>query len=506
MRIKKLPENVINQIAAGEVVERPSSVLKELIENSLDANADRVEIKIEKGGKKLIEVKDNGTGIHPDDILESVRRFSTSKISDIEDLYSVSSYGFRGEALASISSVSKFSILSRQSEFPLGKELYIEGGKFKHLTDAGAPVGTTVRVRDIFFNVPAREKFLKSENTEKKHIIDTFIKYALFHNDKAFILKIDGKSVFSLTPSDTEERILSIFPKIESLNYFENENKIGRIRGYYSQDITGRGFIFINGRPVKNSTIKRIIRSKLGENFFVAFIDLPPYYIDFNVHPAKTEVKFKKDKPVHQLVKTAFEKPQTPFSWNISQISERYGATFEILGQIENTFIVVYYDGYVYFIDQHIASERVNYELFLRKFRSGRSEQKDADIFINADNTLKTKIFEISDLLHKAGFGIEIIKEGLIINKIPSFLKEEKVKDIILKLLESDIPEIELESMLADTACSVSVEAGEVLNEEEAKSILRSWIQTDNPNLCPHGRPIYYKISVETIKKKVGRK
>ncbi|SNZ07110.1 DNA mismatch repair protein MutL [Persephonella hydrogeniphila] len=509
MRIKKLPDSLINKIAAGEVVERPASVLKELIENALDAKADRIEIKVEKGGKKLIELKDNGTGIHPDDVLEAVNRYTTSKISSIEDIYSIESYGFRGEALSSISSVSLFSLISRQAEFPLGKELIIEGGNFKHLSDTGAPVGTTVRVKNLFFNTPARERFLKSEKTELKHIIDVFIRYAIYHNDKYFKLNIDGKDLYILNPSKREERIKNIFPKIDQTVQFLEENHTGKAYGYISPETrTGKGYIYINGRPVKNSILSRIIKSKIGESFYTLFLELPPYFVDFNVHPAKIDVRFRKEKPVHELVKKALEtleKPQISFS--LHQQKRKYNREFKILGQVENTFLVVYYDGEIYFIDQHVASERINYELLMKKYRTGSMKSvRIPEQKIKISKGQKENLEKIKDLLIKAGFEFYTENENLYITGVPEHTKNKEIKSFIIKILNSDFPETEIESFIGELACELSIEAGDVLSDEEAKSLLKIWLETDNPNLCPHGRPIYYKIPVENIRKKVGRR
>jgi len=507
MRIKKLPESVINKIAAGEVVDRPSGVLKELIENSIDARSEKIQVKIEKGGKKLIEVKDNGQGIHPDDILEAVKRYSTSKITDIDDLYCIDSYGFRGEALSSISSVSKFSIISRQKDFPLGKELFIEGGVFRHLSDTGAPVGTVVRVRDLFFNVPAREKFLKSERTELKHLIDTFLRYAVYHSDIHFILEVDDKTLYNLIPSDIEGRLKNIFPKAENFLYFEDENTIGKAYGYVSSDIKTKGFVYINGRPVKNSILNKIIRSKIGDNFFVVFIDLPPYFVDHNIHPAKIDVKFRKEKPVYDLVKSALDKMAKPkLSFTVSQPKIRYNAEFKILGQVENIFLVVYYDGEVYFIDQHVASERINYELLLKKYRTGNIPVEKADIKIDLLPDQVDRLKALKEQLERLGIVIQKDKDQFYIKQIPYFSKGKDITRMIYKILESDYPEVEIESLLGEIACDLSIEAGDILSDEEAKSLLKIWIETNNPNLCPHGRPIYYKIPVEKIRKKVGRK
>ena len=506
MRIKKLADEIINKIAAGEIIDRPASVLKELIENSLDAQADRIEIKIEKGGKKLIEVKDNGTGIHPDDIMFAVDRHATSKISSIDQLYALDSYGFRGEALASIASVSKFSLISRAKGFPLGKELYIEGGIFKHLTDTGAPEGTTVRVKDLFFNIPVRQKFLKSEKTELNHIIDVFLRYAIYHNNVFFSLDVDGKNIYTLLPADRQQRIKDLFPKAENILRFSQENQTGKAYGFLLLDYqTGKEFIYINGRPVRNSLIKKVLKSKAGKTISILFLELPPYMVDHNVHPAKIEVKLRKENPVLELVKEALENVSKPqINYSLNQKTAKYSDQFEIIGQIENTFLIVYFDGEIYFIDQHVASERINYELLLKKYRTTGLEPKEIKpVKILLDEIQIEKIKNLRDKLKNAGIEFEITPDGIEITKSP--LEGETLKNLILSLTETEYPDIEIEKFLGEIACELSIEAGEILNSEEAKNLLKIWLATNNPNLCPHGRPIYYKIPVETIKKKVGR-
>lgn len=211
MKIKLLPEEVINKIAAGEIVERPSSVLKELIENSIDAKATKIEVFIEKAGKREITVIDDGEGIEKDDLLNAVKRHYTSKIKTEEDLFNILSYGFRGEALASISAVSKIRITSRTKNQLIGNQIYVEGGKLLSFSEIGTSIGTKVEVKNIFFNTPAREKFLKSDNTENLHIVTTFIKYALSNPSIHLKLYNDNREIFNLYPSNLETRLKTIY-------------------------------------------------------------------------------------------------------------------------------------------------------------------------------------------------------------------------------------------------------------------------------------------------------
>ena len=511
MRIKKLNDEVINKIAAGEVVERPASVLKELLENSLDAEAKKIEIKIEKGGKRLIEVKDNGIGIHPDDVLESVGRYSTSKISEIDDIFSINTYGFRGEALSSISAVSKFNIITRYKGYQLGKELLIEGGVFKHLSDIGFQEGTLVRVKDLFFNVPARKKFLKSDRTELNHIYEILYRYAISRPDVHFIMNIDGKEQFNLPPSDILNRIKQLFPKADRILKIEEEGQLGKVFGFIVPDyVYGKGYIFVNKRPIKNNILSKLIKSKAGNSLFIIFIDLPPYFVDQNVHPAKIEVRFKKNKPVENLLLKAFDRIESfGNELGLKQTNTKYGAEFKIMGQIEDTFIVVYYDSDIYFIDQHVASERINYELLKMKYKTeGLKPKETSPIEIQLSLENLEKFYEIKDALERAGFRFLVgtKEDKIVITHIPTRTQKRNFKNFILKVLNSVHPEIDIQNFLGEIACEMSVESGDLLHEEEARNLLKLWLQTENPNLCPHGRPVYFKISIDYIKKKVGRK
>ncbi len=515
-RVKQLPEDVIKKIAAGEIVERPANVLKELIENSLDAGATQIEVYIEKGGKRLIQVKDNGSGIHPEDLPEVIKRYSTSKISSIEDLYDLHSYGFRGEALYSISAVSKFSIISRPEGFPLGKEMYVEGGSIKYISDTGAPIGTTVKVKDLFFNVPVRQKFLKSEKTELVHIIEVFVKYAFMHPDKHFSLFVDGKEKFKLVPSSIEERIRNVYPKIQELYKISYENELGSVEGFISlnEAVHKKGIIYINGRPIKSWVLDKVLKSVFGKNFYLLFIELPPYFVDFNVHPSKEEVKFKKDAPVIDLIKKASENIQTPIKKKRDFILKQEETTyqkdveFKILGQVEDTFLVVYLDGELYLVDQHVAHERINFYLLKKKYLTYEIQKKPLEKPIRSSLSLEEihKIEENQDKLFSFGYIFDIEDSTLSITAVPSFVSEKEAKKLFFEIIEEFDKKRPVEDILADIACKNSILAGDILSDKEAQTLLKNWLLTDNPNLCPHGRPIYYRISLDQVRKIVGRR
>ena len=520
--IKKLPEDVINKISAGEVINRPSSVLKELIENSIDAGADLIEVYLEEGGKKLISVVDNGKGIAPDELALAVERHTTSKISSFEEIYNINSYGFRGEALYSISSVSKFSIISRKKEFPLGKEIYIEGGKVLSLVDTGSNIGTKVKVKDLFFNVPVRKKFLKSSNVEFKHSLDIFLKYSLIHPDKHFKLYKDGKLYLDLEPTDLKGRLLDIFPKLKNkLVEISAETEVGKVYGYIALDESYKksGYIYVNNRPVKNYQLQKFIRELIGVKFYLLFIDIPPYLADFNIHPTKEEVKFRKDKPVFDLIREGFRNVKTfkgkekEDNYLLAQNTVSFEKDtvlpkLEFLGQIEETFLIVYLDGDLYVIDQHILSERINFELLYREFlKNGKinSKKLSRKSKLELSPVEFEKLKSISKDLRNLGFNFVFNNREVYLTEIPLYLSLKEAKKILSEILHSEDIILPIEKIIGEIACGKSVKSGDILSEVEAKILLETWLKTDNPNLCPHGRPIYYKLSMNEVKKILGR-
>jgi DNA mismatch repair protein MutL len=344
-RIHVLSETVANQIAAGEVVERPASVVKEMLENSLDAAATRIKISVEAGGKKLIQITDNGCGMVRDDAMLAFERHATSKIKSAEDLLSVSTLGFRGEALPSISSVSRLRLETRAADEPSGTIVEINGGKIARVEEAGLPLGTSITVRDLFFNVPARKKFLKAESTELSHIASLVTHYALAHPDKHFELHSAANAMLVAPPvGGYSERVYQVFGK-ETLDQLipvaarqalervglpqpppwrrreEEEDSLPkdpgemRIHGFISkpeiQKLNRNSiFIFVNGRLIRD----RLIQHGLTEAYrnimppsvypvVLLFLELPAAEVDVNVHPSKTEVRFRQQTAMHDFVR-----------------------------------------------------------------------------------------------------------------------------------------------------------------------------------------------------------
>lgn len=316
-RINILDENTANKIAAGEVVDRPFSVVKELVENSIDSNASSITIEIEEGGEKLIKVIDNGTGIFPEDIEKAFLPHATSKISDIDDIYRIQTMGFRGEALASIASVSKVDMKSRTEDFDFGRNVTVEAGSIESMEDVGANIGTTVVVRELFFNVPARKKFLKSMSREYSYISDIIARMAIANPEIAFKLIHNGKT--SLTTYGTGEvidAIRSVYGKTaaDNLVKFEQHGDTASVFGFIGNAELAKGnrnsqSIFVNKRYIKNRTISAAVENAFKSfitinkhPFFVLFINIYPEFIDVNVHPTKSEIKFKDEREMYKLV------------------------------------------------------------------------------------------------------------------------------------------------------------------------------------------------------------
>jgi len=316
-RINLLDENTSNKIAAGEVVERPSSVVKELIENSIDANARNITIEIEEGGEKLIKIIDDGDGIHPEDIKKAFLPHATSKIKNSSDIFSINTLGFRGEALPSIAAVSKVSLKSKIQEEDFGREIIIEGGEILSFNECGINKGTSIEVKDLFFNVPARKKFLKTSSREASLISDIVSRIALANPSISFKLFNNGKKVLNTYGnSNLLDVTRTIYGKNigENIIYFEHSEDTLTLYGYIGKEVIARGSrnnqsIFVNGRYIKNRTlvvaVENAFKSFSTVNkfpFFILFIEVYPENIDVNIHPSKAEIKFKDERLIFKKV------------------------------------------------------------------------------------------------------------------------------------------------------------------------------------------------------------
>lgn len=438
-KVNFLSQDVVNKIAAGEVVERPASVVKELVENSVDAGAENVFVDIRSAGKGLISVRDDGCGIEPDDVEKLFRRHATSKIGAADDLYRIQSLGFRGEALYSIGAVADVVLRSKYREGKGGgKELHIRGGQSLGLKDVSHPDGTTVEVRELFFNTPARKKFLKSDTTEFRRILNVLIPYTLVFYGRRFSLSHNGRNVFSFNPSSGLASRFCGVVNVDKKNLISGEKEL-KERGLIFRVLLGdlnlkrpgrdRQYIFINDRPVYNQALAysvnqvyRILFPRDVYPVFAVFLTLPFADIDVNIHPSKREVKLKDetyvfsaladfcreillDKGKAAAVKresiyfersepalpsgvkpfvSGGEKAEDIFSGKQSPANFATDMPEEpVRVKLTNaTYIGSYRNKYLFFesgdvllaIDQHAAHERVNYELLKKQFEAGKTE------------------------------------------------------------------------------------------------------------------------------------
>jgi len=435
LRIRILPEEIANKIAAGEVVERPASVVKELVENSIDAESRSIEVEVLSGGKKLIQVVDDGVGMSREDVLLSIRRHATSKISSVEDLTAIKTLGFRGEALPSIASVSRMELVTRTAGDLSGTRIVVEGGRVKEVGQIGCPIGTRVRVSNLFFNLPARAKFLKSESSEFRHILNIFTWNALAHPSILFRLTHNKRKVMDLPPSGTiAERIYAIYGRSFSENLIEIHEELPNMIFHafvgnpnFTKPNRSYQLFFLNGRPIRSRLIAAALDESLRaviprERHAVAFIfiEMNPRHVDVNVHPTKMEVRFSDERMIYsQIVRilnkgihrglyvpsstpqaigegrmeeidlsdvTQEEIPLTPHTETPVEDRPRLGPEdrridlklgglkfdqLAIRGVLFDTYILAESDDEAVIIDQHAASERIIYERLVSQFEEG---------------------------------------------------------------------------------------------------------------------------------------
>ena len=330
--INILSENVANQIAAGEVVQRPASVVKELLENSIDAKASEIKILVKEAGKTMIQVIDNGVGMSKRDVSICFDRHTTSKISEAKDLFNIKSKGFRGEALASISAISHVNLISKQTGVELANELEIHGSEIKSNKSTVSEIGTKISVKNLFFNIPARRNFLKSNNVELRHVVTEFIRIALAHPEIKFVFFNDDSEMYNLPVSNFKKRIVNIFgaKTLEKLVPVSENTEILNIDGFiykpeFSKKTRGEQFFFVNNRFIKspylnhaiNSAFEGLIDSKYNPSYFLN-LEVDPGSIDINIHPTKTEIKFEDEHSIYAILRASVK--HSLGQYNISPI------------------------------------------------------------------------------------------------------------------------------------------------------------------------------------------
>ena len=565
MTIKILNKNTSAKIAAGEVIERPFSVVKELIENSLDADAKNISVFLENGGLKSIRVVDDGIGIEKDEIKLAFERFATSKINNDSDFTDVRTLGFRGEALPSIASVSKINLRTRQNSSLNGWRILLKSGEYSALDMVGMSKGTIFEVKDLFYNTPARLKFMDSPRSEASKIKSLISSLALINPTISFELYIDGnKRLFSNGNGNLLDVIGMIHGKEVQNNMMLLENndesqfKFSGITSNISIYRGNRGYMTfcVNGRLVQSQKMKFFIeksyRTLIPERRFpicVINIQTPLGDVDVNVHPAKTEIRFLRENLVSSLLsntviktignylpnslervvdnnnnykfvssknKVNYEIKNDTFAnfINLPLIPQEndYKNIFRVLGQIDRTFLVAEGEEGLFLIDQHAAHERVIYDKILQQYQIGEkiSQPLLADFILNIDELSKSNLLNHLEDFNNYGWVIEDFgHQSILIRSVPSIygfdIASIDIKDLLINAIDKlsvDRDRKEWhETMFALVACHSSVRAGDKLSNDEIKSIIRQLESTEFPQTCPHGRPTMIEYTFDQMKK-----
>jgi len=571
-RIALLDPHTVNQIAAGEVVERPASVVKELIENAIDAGATRVEVRCEEAGRALIAVADNGCGMGAADAEACLQRHATSKIRCAGDLLKVTSLGFRGEAVPSIASVSRMSI-STGSGNEGRDRLLVEFGKVVERGRVAGPRGTEVQVRDLFGNTPARLKFLKSENSEAAAIAEVVSKYATAHPTVALSLRF-GNQVSISTPGsgDLLDSLAQVWGSdfARSLAEVDSVTSGFRVQGFVAPPHVNKPgrthqLFFVNGRPIRSKTLFAAVdaayRSLTPERRYAAValqISIDPADVDVNVSPTKNEVKFQREGQAFDAVRLAVKgglmehglMPSAEHAFaTVAAEGRSLGSTegmpieivadlfremeppalepgqrypfgdlldeLRILGQVMNTFIVVSTKRGIGIIDQHVAHERVLYE-YLCGLRGGGPVEMQRLLSPETIEFEKSSAHVLAERLDDlAAVGFEVVPFGaqaFLVRAVPAAAKGKDyrgiLKDVAAGLIETEgrvRPETLREKMWITSACRMAVKAGDPLTNAEMEHLIRELAGTENPYLCPHGRPITITLTTDELLRRFKR-
>ncbi|MBI5077631.1 DNA mismatch repair endonuclease MutL [Candidatus Falkowbacteria bacterium] len=603
MQIKILPQELINKIAAGEVVERPSSVVKELIENAIDGQAKNISVEIENGGMNLVKVTDDGLGMSREDAKLATLEHATSKISSEDDLFNISTLGFRGEALSSIAAVSCFNLITRDKESLAGTSVTVETGRIE-FADIGAPVGTSVIVKDLFYNVPARLKYLKTAVTEFNHVVDLFLNYCLAYPEISWKLSHNRKLIYQFPASELKERVGDVLGDEVVNNLISVDARLNNIcvQGFIGKPQIGRNnrklqFLSVNRRPVSEFIVAKQIKDAFAQLLpkemypvYILNLTILNEEVDVNVHPRKLEVRFSEPslvyRAVYQIVANALDEnnltkkvlpaearqfvpinelisplesdvpvsikqtkilpavPPSTFSSarkadsasSIEDVGNAYMrsvpktadtssivprtanvAEFRVLGQVQNSYIVVETNEGIKIFDQHAVSERVQYEKIKREWQIGKMASQKMLVPQNIELT-PTEARLVNDnifLFEKMGFEIaDFGSNTFAVSAVPRILTEADTKEIILLML-SELTETLLiddfvsepaEAIFRMMACKSAIKFNDALSLEGMEALIRDLEKSGNEYTCVHGRPCAVEFSFDDIKKMFRRK
>ena len=624
-KIKILSADVANKIAAGEVVERPASVVKELIENAVDAASTSIRVEVRAGGKRLIHVSDNGSGMEREDALLALERHATSKVNRIEDLEQIQTFGFRGEALASIASVSQFELLTRTPDALIGTKVNVDGGVFRSVQESGCSPGTHMSVNNLFYNVPARLKFLKTDTTEMNHVTRQVTWTALAHPNIQFALTHNNRSILDVRACDSHlERVRLIYGKEFAENLIEFTEELPDLKMYgllgkpeFTKPNREYQLFFLNQRPIRSPIISAALTEALSsmiakdrQPVALLFLTLDPEAVDVNVHPAKIEVRFRNERTIYSgivrmlrnaihkakyipKIETAVEPSQseeaaerrniglpqrvsTPITGKGQRAqfrgqpaaassqpespgetenggsesqtlhaspgtdSQQPVATPEIVVQppqqtpedadlslldfehiqlktnLFKTYIVVEAKDKIFFIDQHVAAERVLYERFVNQMKADGIPVQGLLLPVTLEATAQQlgtlKIH--GNIFKKLGFDLEEFGGNTILIRaipapLPTRVAAQTVTDLLDKLptqphTEVEIPEA-IDNALITLACKSAVKAGDTLDTKEMINLLKELSEAKLPFNCPHSRPIIVEMGRDELERRFHR-
>jgi DNA mismatch repair protein MutL len=593
MPIHILPDDLASKIAAGEVIERPASVVKELIENSIDAGAHEIKVEIRGGGQRLIRVADDGCGIPASEVVTAFARHATSKLNSVDDLFRIQTLGFRGEALPSIAAVARVTLVTRARGEEAGTQLRVDGGKIGEPRAYGAPPGTIVTVEELFRHVPARLKFLKTPATEAGRIADLINAYALAYPALRFSLVSDERLLFQspgtgkmfdalvkVLGSEVASQMMQVQslkfqvpssmneqPETSNLELRTSNPEPIRVSGYIAPPSITRAtrkymFFFVNHRWVQDRTLQHAVIEAyhtalmVGRAPIVALdIILPPDAVDVNVHPTKSEVRFRDTSAVfravqqtvratltthapiptitlaprpaptetqlaidlHRPLPTADHRPPTAESAHLQ--SPNHPITqlpmLRVLGQILSTYIIAEGPDGLYLIDQHSAHERVLYEQLMAERASAtiaRQELLDP-LTVSLTPAQSAALETHRAALESVGFQFEEFgAQTILLRAVPAVMRQSDPRDALARILDEleqgEMPlEKSAEARLISSVCkSIAVKGGQVLSLEEMRELVRRLEQTRAPRTCPHGRPTMLQLNIGQLEREFGRK
>jgi DNA mismatch repair protein MutL len=556
MRIRKLPDALVNKIAAGEVVERPASAVKELVENALDAEAGVINVDLRDGGAALVRVADDGHGMTAAELPVALERHATSKLATDEDLEAIATLGFRGEALAAICAVSRFTVTSRARQAAQGLRLAGEGGAVSQHLSVPAEVGTTVEVHDLFFNTPARLKFMKAASTELAASLRIVGQLALAHPAVRFRVSNNGRAALTApAAAGLRERVGALWSwqTAERLLAVDRVEHGVRVAGWASPpDLTRGGrddiVIIVNGRPVRDPALSQAVlaayRPLLPRDRFplvVLAITLAPADVDVNVHPTKAWVRFRQPRVVQEMLVAAlhealrrptvvpalaaasrpavveptaggagplaqpglFQEAAAPYA------ARRFG---RVLGQVQDTFIVSTTNDEVFFLDQHVVHERVIFEQIRAQLAAG---PLPSQVLLFAQTlelgpASRALLERWRAPLERLGFAFEGFGgDAVVLRAVPTLLEGDEprrlVEAAVEELADPRAGEPALDRALAFVACRAAVKANTPLAPEEMDRLVSDLEATETPYFCPHGRPIVSRVSMQDIRRELKR-